>query len=72
MLASNTEMLLLMMNGSTMKVADVIGTYVYRESLMGGKFSYGTASGLLLSIMGFTLTCIANRISRKATDFAIW
>ncbi len=72
MLASNTEMLLLMMNGSTMKVADVIGTYVYRESLMGGKFSYGTASGLLLSIMGFTLTCIANRISRKATDFSIW
>lgn len=72
MLTSNTDMILLMYNPSTYKTADVIGTYVYRESLMGGKFSYGTASGLLMSILSFGLTYIANMVSRKKTDFSMW
>ncbi len=72
MLTSNTEMILLMYNPSTYKTADVIGTFVYRETLMGGKFSYGTASGLLMSIMSFGLAAIANVISRKRTGFSMW
>jgi len=72
MLGSNTEMILLLYNPSTYETADVIGTYVYREGLQGGKFSYGTASGLLMSIFSFILVCIANRISRKTTEFSLW
>lgn len=72
MLVSNTDLILLLYNSSTYKTADVIGTYVYRESLMGGKFSYGTASGLLMSILSFALTWIANAVSRKKTDFSMW
>jgi len=72
MLSSNTDLILLLYNSSTYKTADVIGTYVYRESLMGGKFSYGTASGLLMSILSFSLTWIANTVSRKTTEFSMW
>lgn len=72
MLHSNTDLILLLYNSSTYKTADVIGTYVYRESLMGGKFSYGTASGLLMSIISFALTWIANAVSRKTTEFSMW
>lgn len=72
MLSSNTDMILLMYNASTYKTADVIGTYVYRESLMGGKYSYGTASGLLMSILSFALVYLANAICRKKTDFSMW
>ncbi len=72
MLSSNTDLILLLYNSSTYKTADVIGTYVYRESLMGGKFSYGTASGLLMSILSFVLTWTANGISRKTTEFSMW
>lgn len=72
MLSSNTEMVLLMYNSAVYSTADVIGTYVYRESLLGAKYSYGTASGLILSLMSFVLVFIANAISRRTTDFSLW
>lgn len=72
MLMANTELILLLYNSSVYKTADVIGTYVYRESLMGGKFSYGTASGLLMSVFSFALVYIANTVSRKTTEFSMW
>ena len=72
MLTANTDLILVLYNPSVYKTADVIGTYVYRETLMGGKFSYGTASGLLMSVLSFGLTYIANMISRKKTDYSMW
>lgn len=72
MLGSNSELILLLYNASTFKTADVIGTYVYRETLMSGKFSYGTASGLLMSILSFALTFAANWYSRKKLDYSMW
>lgn len=72
MLSANTELILLLYSSSTYKTADVIGTYVYRESLMRGKYSYGTASGLFMSILSFLLTYVANSISRKKTDYSMW
>ncbi len=72
MLAANTDLILLLYNSSTYKTADVIGTYVYRETLMGGRYSYGTASGLLMSIMSFVLTYMANAVCRKKTEYSMW
>jgi len=72
MLGSNTEMVMLLYNSAVYSTADVIGTYVYRGSLLGGQYSYGTASGLLLSVMGFILVYSANFVSRKTTDFSLW
>ena len=72
LLSANTDLILVLYNPAVYKTADVIGTYVYRETLMGGKFSYGTASGLLMSVLSFGLTSIANKISKKTTDFSMW
>lgn len=72
MLGSNTEMVMLLYNSAVYSTADVIGTYVYRESLLGVKYSYGTASGLILSILSFILVYIANMVSRRTTDFSLW
>lgn len=72
MLGSNTDMILLLYNQAVYSEADVIGTFVYRETLMGGKYSYGTASGLLMSVMSFALVWGANWVSRKTTDFSMW
>ena len=66
-LSSNTEMILLLYNNSTLKTADVIGTYVYRLGIEGGKFSYTTAVNLFMSLIAFSLTTIANRVSNKLT-----
>lgn len=72
MLSSNTDMVLLLYNSAVYSTADVIGTYVYRESLLGAKYSYGTASGLILGVMSFILVYAANWVSRRLTDFSLW
>ena len=72
LLGSNTDMILLLYNSSVYSTADVIGTFVYRETLMGGKYSYGTAANLLMSVMSFALVFAANMTARKCTDFSIW
>ncbi len=67
-----TEMILLLYNPSTYSTADVIGTYVYREGLLGGNFSPGAASGLFMSVINLLLTFGANTLSRKFTDYSLW
>ena len=49
-----------------------IGTYVYRVGLGEGQFSYTTAVNLFMSIIGFTLTYLANRLSNYLTGSGLW
>ena len=72
MLTSNRELILLMYNSSIYESMDVIGTYVYRDALQGGRYSYGAACGLLMSILSFILVFISNKVSAKTTDFSLW
>ena len=71
-LSSNTDMILLLYNTATYSTADVIGTYVYREGINGGKFSYTTAVNLFMSIIAFMLTQMANKVSNKLTGSGLW
>ena len=71
-LSSNTDMILLLYNTATYRTADVIGTYVYRVGLGEGQFSYTTAVNLFMSIIGFTLTYLANRLSNYLTGSGLW
>ena len=72
MLYANTDMILLMYNPAVYSTADVIGTFVYRETLKSGKYSYGTAASLFMSVLSFLLVFAANRVSRRTTDFSLW
>ncbi|MFU0801069.1 MAG: ABC transporter permease subunit [Xylanivirga thermophila] len=72
LLSANTEFILLLYNPAIYERADVIGTYVYREGLMSGNFSSGTAIGLFTSLINFALLYAANAISRKYTEYALW
>ena len=49
-ISSDFTKVLLLYNESTYETADIIGTYVYREGILGGKFEYTTAIGLLTSL----------------------
>jgi putative aldouronate transport system permease protein len=71
-LGTNTDLILLIYHAATYEVADVIGTYVYRLGIVGGEFSYTTAVGLFMSVIGFILTFTANKISNKLTDYGLW
>lgn len=71
-LASNTELILLLYNPATYKTADVIGTYIYRDGIEGGNFSFSTAVGVFTSIINFILVFGANKISSKLTNYGLW
>ena len=71
-LNTNTDLALLLYRPSTYSTSDVIGTYIYREGISGGKYSYTTAIGLFMSVIGFILTFVTNRISNKLTGYGMW
>jgi putative aldouronate transport system permease protein len=70
--ATDYQKVLLMYNPGTYEVADVIGTYVYREGLTAARFEYGTAIGLLNSVFSAALLLLSNGISRRLTETSLW
>lgn len=56
----------------TYKTGDIIDTYVYRQSLLNGQYSFGTAVGLFKSGIGLVLTVISYRIAYKVADYKIF
>ena len=71
-LGSNTQMIMLLYTPATYDVADVIGTYMYRLGILETQYSYTTAAGLLMGLIGFLLTFTANKVSNKLTGFGLW
>ena len=55
------------------EVADVIGTYTYRQSFQDSTdFSYSTAVGLMQNTLSFVLIIITNWITSKFSEYGIW
>ena len=71
-ISSDFTKVLLLYNESTYETADIIGTYVYREGILGGKFEYTTAIGLLTSLFSFIFLITANFLSKKISDNSLW
>lgn len=66
------EKVLLLYNNSTMEVADVIQTYVYRMGIISSNYSYSTAVGLFQAVINLGLISLVNYISKKTTDTGLW
>jgi putative aldouronate transport system permease protein len=66
------EQIFVMYNSVVYEVADIIGTFVYREGLGRMNFSYGTAVGLFNSVVALALVLSANAISKRLTEKSIW
>jgi putative aldouronate transport system permease protein len=71
-LGSDFQKIMLLYTPQTYSVADVIGTYTYREGIVGARFEYTTAIGLFNSFVSFILLSIANLISRKTSETSLW
>lgn len=71
-LGTDFQKILLLYTPDTYPVADVIGTYVYREGLLGGRYEVSTAIGLFMSIISFIILVIANGLSRRLSDTSLW
>lgn len=72
LLKSNSDLILLLYQPATYDVSDVLGTYIYRMGIVGGRYSLTTAAGLFMSVIGFVLTFCANKFSDWLTGYALW
>lgn len=59
------EQVFLMMNSLVSEVADVFETYVYRNGIQSGQFSYSTAVNLFKSVLGLILVVGANKLAKR-------
>ncbi len=66
------EKVILLYSTSTMDVADVISSYVYRMGISGGRYSYSAAVGLFQSVVNVVMLLIANRLSTKFSDTSLF
>lgn len=66
------EQIFVLYNPFVYSVSDVIETYVYREGITQGQFSYTTAVGLFKSVIGLVLVVAMNRLVKKLGSGGIW
>lgn len=73
-LTVGTEKMLLMQNDLNRSTTEVIATYVYNQGIAAAspKYSYGTAIGLLNSVISFILIVVTNQICKKMTDTSLF
>lgn len=62
----------LLYNPSIYETADVISTYIYRQGLVVGEYSYSAAVGLFNSVINFMLLILANQLSKKAKGASLF
>ena len=72
LMAVSFERVLLLQNGFTMEVSDVIATFVFRRGLVDFNFGLATAVGLFASVINFIFLLGANRFSNKVTGSGLW
>lgn len=66
------EQILLLYSPLTYSTADVISTYVYREGLIGLKYSYTTAINMFVSVISLVLVIVSNAASKKMGQEGVW
>jgi putative aldouronate transport system permease protein len=66
------EQVFLMNNGAVAQYADVFETYVYRNGIQSGQFSYSTAVGLFKSVVGLVLVIMANKLAKRFGEEGVY
>ncbi len=70
-LSAGFEQQLLLGNSQTRDYYEVIDTYVYKYGIQQGRYSFGTAVGLMRSILSVILVFGVNRIAKKTMDISV-
>nr|WP_244169287.1 ABC transporter permease subunit [Paenibacillus rhizosphaerae] len=71
-LGSDFQKIILLYSPETYSVADVIGSYVYRQGILGARYEYTTAIGLFMSVISFVILYITNWVSRKVSETSLF
>lgn len=71
-MGTDAQKVLLMYSPLTYETADVLDTYIFREGIEGGQYSYTAAIGIFTSLISFFLLYLTNWISRKVSENSLW
>jgi putative aldouronate transport system permease protein len=66
------EKVLLMQSPLTYITSDVIETYVYREGILGGSYSYTSAVGFFSSLVSLFFLLLTNYLSKKVNETSLF
>ncbi|SFM17721.1 carbohydrate ABC transporter membrane protein 1, CUT1 family (TC 3.A.1.1.-) [Paenibacillus sp. 1_12] len=66
------EQIFLMLNNLVLNVGDVFETFVYSKGLIGGQFSFATATGLFKSVISLIILAVANWLTKKFGEEGIY
>lgn len=66
------EKVILLYSPATYETADVISSFVYRRGLRESNWSFGSAVGLLNSVINVILITGSNYISRRLNETSLW
>lgn len=66
------EKVYLLQNPTIYSVSDVISTYVYRQGMSSGNFSYGTAVGLFNTLINLIFLVGSNYLARNLSETSLW
>lgn len=66
------EKVFLLQNEAIYSISDVIQTYVWRQGLQAGNFSYGTAVGLFNSVVNLIFLIASNFLAKRFSETSLW
>ncbi|NLC43044.1 MAG: sugar ABC transporter permease [Clostridiales bacterium] len=66
------EKVYLLQNPTILSASDVISTYVYRQGMAAGNFSYGTAVGLFNTVINLFFIVVSNALAKKYSETSLW
>jgi putative aldouronate transport system permease protein len=66
------EHIYLMQNSLNLAVSDVFDTYVYRQGVLQGEYSFTTAIGLFKSAVGLLFVVAANKLAKKFGEEGVY
>ena len=66
------EKIYLMQNSLNLPVSETINTYVYKQGIVGGKYSYSAAIGLFNTVINFVILLTVNKIAGKMGDTSLF
>ena len=70
--AAGFDQVLNLYNPAVYRTGDILDTYIYREGLLGARFSLATAAGLVKSVIGLVLVIISFRLIARFTDYQVY
>lgn len=66
------EKILLLYNPLTYETADVLSSFIYRRGLLDADYGYAAAAGMFNSVINTILLIVANKVSTKVSETALW